>query len=242
MIKKILFIRDDDVYNTDANFMNIFEFCLKQEISLVYGVIPNKITPALIKLLNKEKSKFPHLFDIVQHGWRHKNYNSGVINKYEFGPLRNYEQQKRDIRKGLFRMINAFGRNFTPAFIPPYHGYDKTTLRIIDELHYPIFSADKINFRENKRFIELPAIISLNEFSKKGKPLLTDVTSTLRKITRFINSSNKILGIVFHHHMLKNASQLKDMQKTLLFLKGLSHEGYIRIVLFSHILRKKGLR
>lgn len=241
MIRKILFIRDDDVYAADNAFISFFEFCLAQEIPVIYGVIPKKVSPSLIKLFNKNKKKYPNLIDIAQHGWQHKNYNPDLTRKYEFGPLRNYTQQEKDIKNGLSKMMAGFGNNFTPAFIPPYHGYNLTTLKIINALNYPIFSADKINRMENKRFLDFPALISLNKFPEKGGPLVTDFLAAMQKLKMYLISHNKIVGIVFHHHTLRNVSQLKDMQKSFLLLKKLEQKKYFNIVLFSDILRQKKL-
>jgi peptidoglycan/xylan/chitin deacetylase (PgdA/CDA1 family) len=239
MNKKIIFIRDDDAYKVDGSFKNIFEFCLTQKIPIIYGIIPKKITLDLIKLLNKNKNKNPHLIDIVQHGWQHKNYNPDLTNKFEFGPTRNYQQQKRDIEKGLNTMLKYFNKNFTPAFVPPYHGYNQITLKIINELNFPIFSAENTNRIENKRFLDLPAQISLNKYTNEGKPQPVDFLTLTKDLIRYLNSESNFLGMVFHHRVLTNEIELKDMQKIFLFLKKLVQKKYIQIVLFSDILKQK---
>ena len=243
-MKRIAFIRDDDVYKIDRAFMGLFDFCLKKEIPVIYGVIPKKATPDLIKLLNKTKNKYPHLVDIVQHGWQHKNYNRDLTNKpcanalvqgkYEFGPRRSYLQQKKDIEKGLNKMLKSFGKNFTPAFIPPYHGYNNVTLRIINELGFRIFSAGSKIQIEDTNLLDFPAVIDLNDYAKTGRPLFINTLSLVKKVRGYMNSNRPLLGMVFHHKVLTNKSKLTQIHAFLLFLKNYARKEYVRITLFSH--------
>jgi len=119
--KKFLFIRNDDVYAYDDNFVNLFTFFTENSIPVVYGVVPKLIEKKLIHFLNKKKRENPDLFDIVQHGFCHANHSKNPTSKYEFGTSRSYKQQKDDILRGYTLMKKIFKSNFTPAFIPPYH-------------------------------------------------------------------------------------------------------------------------
>ena len=49
--------------------------------------------------------------------------------------------RREDIRQGLKKMRQAFGKHFTPAFVPPYHGYDERTLQVLHEEGFQVFSA-----------------------------------------------------------------------------------------------------
>jgi len=234
MDKKTLLLRDDDVWRIDAAFTAVFEFCLEQKIPVVYGVIPAKAKVNLARLLNKTKSRNPHLIDIVQHGWQHKNHNPGGGEKYEFGPRRSYNLQKKDIEKGLAKMRRLFGRNFTPAFIPPYHGYDMNTLKIIRECGFKIFSAGKEATTQKSGILDLPARFSLNSYDKAAQSLICHSALTLiNKLTRYLDTQERSLGMVFHHYTLENRSQINEMLRFLLFLKDLSRQGYIALKLFS---------
>jgi len=238
MHKKIIFIRDDDLYKIDQNFIKIFEFCLIKKIPIIYGIIPAKITPELTKLLRVNKKKYPHLIDIAQHGWKHKNYSGKSMDKSEFGNNRSYEQQKRDIKNGFQKMLLNFGAGFTPAFIPPYHGYNKTTLKIISELKIPIFSAEKTNFINEKFFLDLPAEISLNNYDSSGTPVAGNFTDLLKIILSRMNSAHRFSGFVFHHSALKQTNTINDIQKIFLLLNLFSRKKLIKIALFSDFIKK----
>ena len=165
---KYIYIRNDDVYKDDKKFRTIFSILKGNDLPVVHGIIPQLATKSLAGFLNKEKNKAPDLIDITQHGWKHTNYGNKINNKYEFGPCRSFNQQKQDISKGYSKMEKLFGKNFTPAFIPPYHGYNKNTLEAINELEIPMFSANKKTSFKSKKFIDLPIDIALNYYDKKG--------------------------------------------------------------------------
>ena len=237
--RKLLFIRNDDVYNYTENFKNLFLSFKKYSIPVIYGIIPNLIEKKLVHFLNKEKKKNSHLLDITQHGFSHKNYSKNKENKYEFGPTRTYIQQKQDIYKGYLKMQKLFGNNFTPAFIPPYHGYDFKTLKIINELKIPIFSAGYKTMFKDKSFLDLPAQVSTNKYNHKGKPLFSSLDEIIRN---FVIAKNRYLitGILIHPNTLnyKSFKILKDFFK---ILNKLRNRNTIEIVTFSQILKYKRL-
>ncbi len=234
---KFTFIRDDDVYKDSLKFRYIFFFLKKIKIPTIYGVIPQKVEKKLVEFLKKEKKKDPNLIDIVQHGWKHKNYSKDINNKYEFGPTRSYIQQKKDILKGYKKMQKLFGEYFTPAFVPPYHGYNSTTLNIIEELKIPLFSGEKINTRKN--FLNLPIKISLNDYSDKKMKIL-DPKISIKKFLFYLNSnSEKTIGIVFHHSGILSKNDLNNFKIFCFFLKKLEKEKKIKFILFSSLLKRK---
>ncbi|MCF7873767.1 MAG: DUF2334 domain-containing protein [Candidatus Omnitrophica bacterium] len=239
MSKKLyIFLRDDDIYSYDHNFLSTFNLLKNYEIPVVLGVVPKKIERKLVNFLNKEKKNNSYQFDIAQHGWSHKNYSKDIKNKYEFGPLRNYRQQKKDITRGYIKMKQLFGKNFTPAFIPPYHGYDLNTLKIINELKIPLFSAGKKIILKKRNFLNLPAQLSLNDYGPKGKPLQLTAKTLIKRFYFSINRY-KILGMVFHHYVIKNKRQIKQLETFIKFLKRLEEKEITNNTLFTYILSKK---
>lgn len=234
-----VYIRDDDVYRLDRGFLRTFTLFKKYRIPVIYGIIPGLADKELTKFLNNEKNNNPKLFDIVQHGWKHKNYNRNTKHKYEFGISRSYHQQKQDIQNGYLKMKEYFGKNFTPAFIPPYHGYNQITLKIINELKIPIFSADKFHSLFQKKFIELPTPFSLNKYDIKGRPIVLDVNLLIRLFLKNLKTCKGLLGILFHHSAIKNDNDFKGIKNFLFFLKELNRNKTIKFILFSDFLRNR---
>lgn len=163
-----LFIRNDDVWTLDRPFRYYFDLAQEHQIPVVHAVIPAKIDKETIRFLNRAKEKNPHLLDMVQHGWRHANYSMGS-SKYEFGPKRSLKLQREDMNKGFKKMQDAFGQNFTPAFVPPYHGYDQSTLAVLKTAEFKVFSANKLS---KLNLIDLPVQVSFRVTIKVKRPCI----------------------------------------------------------------------
>jgi peptidoglycan/xylan/chitin deacetylase (PgdA/CDA1 family) len=240
-MKKYIFVRDDDVYKYNKKFINVFNFLKRYRIPVIYGVIPKLIEKALVEFLNKEKNENPKLLDIVQHGWAHKNYSKNSKNKYEFGASRTYLQQKHDIQKGYLKMKKLFNKNFTPAFVPPYHGYNLITLKIISELKIPIFSAGEKLKQKNNQFINMPARFSLNGYRENGVPFVLEINTLIKRFLSLLRENELLIGIVFHHTAIRNKKAMSNFKKFFFFLKKLEREELIKFTLFSNILEKSDL-
>lgn len=235
--KKILYIRDDDVAEFTSVFADLFKFFKNHKIPINYGVIPQLIENKLVDFLNREKQMNPQLFDITQHGFSHKNYNTDMENKYEFGPVRTFFLQKQDITKGYKKMKQFFGKNFTPVFIPPYHGYDENTLKVIKKLGMPIFSAGEKTKMEKKPFLDFPAQISLNDYDNQGAPLSVNAKELIKKVAASLKSPVNPQGMVFHHSAVNSTAKLKQLKLFFLFLNKLNQEKQIKIVCFHSFLK-----
>lgn len=234
-MSKFLFIRNDDVWKLDRFFYEFFDFMLKYEIPVVYGVIPALIQEDAAIFLRRAKEKNPRLLDIVQHGYAHRNYAPAGERKYEFGHARSYKQQLDDIASGIQIMRSCFGEMVTPGFTPSFHSYDTNTIDAIEALNVPIHSARLIVPREKKKFIDVPAQIWANKLDLQGKPcslefhrLAIDLASVLE--------SGPITGMVFHHLRMVDP---RDFDVLKAFMKLILQERTgrkIRTVLFSDLL------
>lgn len=135
---KIVF-RDDDV--TELNhqlwrLLTLFQAC---QLPLHLAIVPSKVQHTTVETLRHLKAKAPRLLEFGQHGFAHENH--GAPHTYaEFGRMRSYEQQHRDIAEGKRIMEKLFEEDFAPVFTPPYHHYDTNTLRCLDELGFRVFS------------------------------------------------------------------------------------------------------
>jgi len=239
--RQCLFIRDDDVFNTSDVFLKTFRLFKAYKIPIVYGVIPGSVSRPAVRFLKQEKRRNPALLDIAQHGWRHKNHNpsrSPSGDKYEFGPSRSAMQQKKEVLQGYASMKKLFGEYFTPAFIPPYHGYDQTTLAIMKELRIPLFSAGRKTVLPGKSYLDLPAQISLNDYTEKGMPLPLNARIMINRILLGMHREIPIIGAVFHHRALRASAAFAEMKKLAMFIDKLQ-PYQIRVILFSDLLRKR---
>ena len=231
-MNKLVFIRDDDVWRLTPAFLAFFNHCFDNDIPVVYAVIPAKMQRSLVRFLRSKKKKKPSLVDVVQHGWRHANHQlkskASKDGKYEFGPLRSYSVQCRDICCGRSKMFEAFGRDFTDAFVPPFHGYDKATLRAVEECGFKMFSARKEEIFPQGRVVSFPVGLSL--------PFGHDLRGSMNAFWRHLKGPGAVVGMLGHHEKMKGAQ--KEVLHFLLALKKLQKEKVCRLTTFSGVLRR----
>ena len=232
-----LFIRNDDVWTLDREFRFFFDLAIEQGIPVVHAVIPGKMDQKLIRFLCRAKEKTPQLLDIVQHGWRHTNHAVGSIAKYEFGPLRPLESQSEDIRQGLKAMRKAFGEYFTPAFVPPYHGYDSCTLQALYKEDFKIFSAGTPRTGAIHQFLQVPAQISFSRYDNKGPTSIHCAKDVIGSLAKGINR-RVLSGVLTHHKDFKSVASRKELTRFFEFIKLLTKKKEWQILLFSDLWRK----
>jgi len=232
-IKRFLFLRNDDVKSLDKQFLAFFNLFLKMKVPVVYGVIPGEAGKEVFVFLRRMKKAYPGLIDIVQHGWKHIDYGVDKNHpKGEFGLGRDYQAQKRDIFLGWIKMRRELGDFFTPAFIPPYHSYDFTTLKIMNEAaalqKFSAFSAKKKTFPKHKNFVDLPADVLF----EAGKDPDSYPSQIIKKLAlRF--QKQPLTGMLLHHAEY-SSRDLKIIEQVLHKLKS---GNIIRMILFSEILK-----
>jgi hypothetical protein len=230
-MKKLVFIRDDDVCQLTPAFLAFFDYCFDNDIPVVYAVIPGRMQSSMVRFLRRRKKQKPLMVDIVQHGWRHTNYQrknkAERGGKYEFGPLRSYAVQYRDMCRGRSKMLEAFEGDFTDAFVPPFHGYDKATLHAVAACGFKMFSARKNEFFPRKDVICLPVSLSL--------PAGHDFRGLLNILWRHLKSQDRIIGVLGHHEKLRSERLRREAFNFFSALKKLQKEGACRLTTFSGI-------
>jgi hypothetical protein len=233
MIGARLFIRDDDVWTRDKKFRFFFDLAIDHNLPVVYAAIPGKMDKGLIRFLCRAKEKTPQLLDIVQHGWVHANHSLDKRTKYEFGPSRDYGSQHMDIKQGQRKMRQAFGEYFVPAFVPPYHGYDKCTLQVLDEEGFRIFSARMRQAEIKKRFIEMPAQVSFSRYDQ-GRTSIHNARDVVGILARGIER-RPLSGVVTHHAEFITAANRQELVRFFNLIGALRDRKEWRVLLFSDL-------
>jgi hypothetical protein len=230
-----IFIRNDDVWTLDREFCFFFDAAIDRGIPVVHAVIPGKMDQKLIRFLCRAKNRTPQLLDIVQHGWTHANHSVEAGTKYEFGPSRSYTVQREDIQQGLKRMRTVFGELFTPAFVPPYHGYDQRTLRALQEESFQIFSAAGSRRPSPKRrFIEMPAPVSFTRY-EKGQKKIQNAKDMVGFLARDINR-RPLSGVLTHHADFSTGAFRRELTLFFDYIAALKAKEGWRVLLFSEML------
>ncbi len=228
-----VFIRNDDVWTLDGPFRYFFDAAFERGLPVVQAVIPGAMEPALVKFLRDAKQKSPQLLDIVQHGWLHKNHAPPGQGKYEFGASRAWTDQQADIREGKSRMHRAFGEDFTPGFVPPYHGFDQNTVSILEEEGFKYFSAGAHKPKIQADFLDLPAQVSFSRYD-----LGTTSTYKAEDVFKALIQSIKLkilTGVLTHHADFKSVQDRRALTHFLDLLKALTARRELRALLFSQL-------
>jgi predicted deacetylase len=220
----------------DKTFRFFFDQAMGRELPVVYAVIPGKMDKELIRFLRRTKEKTPHLLDLVQHGWTHANYSTNG-SKYEFGKSRSLQLQRRDIKQGLKQMRSAFGDCFTPAFVPPYHGFDERTLQVLEEEDFRAFSVGNHRLQKRFSFIEFPARVSFSCYDKK-ETYTTTAAGMVEMLSKDIKR-RPLSGVLTHHADFKTAAARKELTRFFDLIQKLRDKKELQVVLFSDLLRKK---
>ena len=234
-----LFIRDDDVSALSDPFLFLMQTALETGIPVVYGVIPERADKPLIRCLKALKQETPGALDIVQHGWTHEDHSLKGEKKYEFGPLRAAQQQLTDIQSGLTLMRRVFGKTFTPAFVPPYHGFDAATLKSVRESGFKAFSAGRVRADVPQGCLDLPAMVSLNTYAADGTPQPVSAAVMLSCVRQALRPG-ALTGAVLHHEVFAGARERVALKRFFQGIRRWQEEGELKVVLFSDILRARG--
>ncbi|MDM8535735.1 hypothetical protein QUF70_03185 [Desulfobacterales bacterium HSG17] len=136
----VLLFRADGVGVPGKNFSRLMELFMKYNTPLSLAVVPGWLYESrwnVIKKLIPDKKK--SLFCWHQHGWRHVNNGENGA-RYEFGSNRFLSDIIDDLESGWLRLESVLGRDFYPAFIPPWNTCDDATIQLIREMKYNCIS------------------------------------------------------------------------------------------------------
>ncbi len=225
-----LFFRDDDVDVDEHSLRALIELFIQHHVPVNLEIIPGRLTGEAIDLLRRYKDKHPDLFEFNQHGWLHINHERGG-RKCEFGPSRGFDGQLSDISIGKKVLEDAFGKEFSPVFTPPWNRCTTDTFRALDQLGFQGISKIRsdspvtgYSFRE--------VSVTLDPYRWKGgsamkspKEIVEELISQMRR--------PETVGIMLHHKVMDEGA-FKFLK---LLLDEVSHYQFINFHTFQSLLR-----
>ena len=134
-----VFFRADDAGVPSKKFFQLLDIFAKHQTPLAVAVVPAWLTTARWREINSRAARTPDLWCWHQHGWSHQNHETQG-KKSEFGESRPPEDIRADILAGRERLTEILGRDFTPAFTPPWNRCGPVTLELLKELGYHLIS------------------------------------------------------------------------------------------------------
>ena len=207
-----VFLRDDDVYEINQDFLAFYELTKKFKIPMLYAVIPAKLTQEMRDFIIRNN------LQIAQHGYQHTNY--GIQTKYEFGVTRSEQQQREDIEKGFKILKEEVPNNFNKIFVPPFHGFNETTINILKEMNMSLSVPQDVEL-EN-----LQVDICLEIFEDRIIP--TEFNEFVKQFVKKMKTTTTI-GIYTHHQYV----DVYELTKILKFLRALHLSGKIQLINFG---------
>lgn len=127
-----IFFRNDDVTDLTPQLQQVTTLFLEEGLPLHHSVIPQRATAGLVSWLSKLAADYPALIGIDLHGWDHET----VRNLPEFGAHVPSAVQRDHLQRGSRWMSERFGSRFSGILAPPHNSYNRTTVRILDELGF----------------------------------------------------------------------------------------------------------
>jgi peptidoglycan/xylan/chitin deacetylase (PgdA/CDA1 family) len=132
-----VFFRDDDVGWRTDRLRPLLELFAEHALPLDLAVIPAALDAALTTELTGRDARI----GLHQHGYAHLNHEPGG-RKFEFGPSRSPELQRRDIEAGVQRLGQLLGDRVEPIFTPPWNRCTADTGRCLAELGFRALSRE----------------------------------------------------------------------------------------------------
>ena len=192
--------RDDDASEFIPELQQLLDIFSSTNTPLHLAAIPARLSKETVSFLLHQKQCMKAPIEIGQHGYSHENHASNGLS--EFSENRNYFQQHEDIRRGKERMQQLFGGEFQPIFTPPFHGFDKNTLRCIEELDFTIFSSTQVQHFERYAYNFKEVSINLDPIAQYEPHVIYKPESTFLSEILERARSQRYLGFNLHHQLL----------------------------------------
>ena len=130
-----VFFRDDDAGWEDERLLELIARFAEHGLPLDLAVIPAALTPGLADRLVET-----HV-GMHQHGYAHTNHQVEG-RKCEFGPARDYREQRSDIARGWARLRELLADRVEPFFTPPGNRCTRATGEALVELAFDLLSRE----------------------------------------------------------------------------------------------------
>jgi len=154
--------RDDDATEPSAALDRLIRIGLSSAVPLALAVIPASLHPDLPACLNVAPG-----VDVVQHGYRHRNYAPAGCKSSEFPVSRNHQEMFQEIADG-WSLMGPFARA-RKVFVPPWNRISDQVVQMLISSGYDGVSTfgprkpgnvscvnahvDLLNWRGNRRFV-----------------------------------------------------------------------------------------
>jgi uncharacterized protein DUF2334 len=185
-----VFVRDDDAGWRDDRLralLDLFEACaLPVDVAAIPRALGTRIARELVA----------RDIPVHQHGFAHTNHEPEG-RKFEFGPARSREAQRRDIESGRRLLAERLDGAVEPIFTPPWNRCTAETAECLAELGFSVLS------RESRA--EPLGVPGLREL-----PVSLDfVRLEPDELARRFAAARPPVGVMFHHAEMDPAEMMR---------------------------------
>lgn len=193
-----LFFRDDDAGRRDDRLLELLEVFRRHELPLDVAVIPAVLDRDVAAEL---RSRAGARLGLHQHGYAHRNHEPEG-RRFEFGPSRPHEAQRRDLRAGAERLAALLGDVVQPIFTPPWNRCTIVTGRCLLELGFRVLS------RESRASpLGLPGLLELPvgvDWCGRRHGVRFTALEAAQRLAGAIRAGGPV-GVMFHHAVMDGA-------------------------------------
>jgi hypothetical protein len=225
--RTFIFFRADDIAAPGSRFTRLLEVFSFHRAPLCLAVVPAWLTPARWQAIQGIGKNAAHLWCWHQHGWRHVNHEIEG-RKQEFGPRRTPADLAHDILRGRQRLGNLMGKNFYPAFTPPWNRCGPAALEVLKDAGYLAVSRSRGSRPPSPP--GLPSFdVDVDLHTRKEESPQTGWDNLFNELHRAISSGG--CGIMIHHQRMNSAAfDFLDI-----LLKALKAQNKLQLVHFMDL-------
>lgn len=206
-----IWLRDDDAFSDVPSLRTLLESVPNSQISL--AVIPGLMHPSLVNLLEH----YPNV-RILQHGWKHQNWNGIDSAPNEFPELRELEVMARELLTGLAILNKTFGPRCLPVFVPPWHNCSESVLKRSASIGFSAISMNSPCLPLLKRLsiFEINIEVDVTNWRFGGRFIgiqsLANAIERSCHVRRLWDAEYLPIGILTHHARMTNSDLLEFNQ------------------------------
>jgi hypothetical protein len=192
-----LFFRDDDAGWRDDRLGVLLDLFAEHALPLDVAVIPRALGTGLARDLRRRVEARDGL-GLHQHGFAHVNHEPEG-RKYEFGPSRSREAQRRDIEEGRRLLEERLGGLLQPIFTPPWNRCTADTGACLASLGFEVLSREaRAEPVRVAGLSELP--VRVDWFAHRRGVRLSWVELGERLAGEI--AAGGVVGVMFHHAVM----------------------------------------
>lgn len=197
-----LWWRDDDAGRDHPRLERLLALAARHAVPVTLAVVPDWLAePCRARIIASPQAT------VVQHGIAHRDHAVPPAKKIELGGSADPRALQRDLRQGLQRLADSFGRRFVRALVPPWNRIAAGLVPSLPGLGFHGLSA----YGTRRVVAPVPGLIQVNThvdlvaWRDGGRALRGD--EVVEQLVRSIAAgTGEPIGLLSHHLVMDTAA------------------------------------